>query len=522
MIKKLFLTAALLLAPYLASAANLVQNPGFDTGKLPPWITYTPAATISGSNIHSGNYAAKFGKSAGIFQTLSSLAPNTTYTLSCWGKVLTPGTLGDGSWCGVKNYGNPEKAVALPYSSYGQRSVTFTTGSASTSALIYGWSDTDASVYVDDFSVSAVPINGNGACGSANGVAVSMPPTTGLCSMGTASQVTGAGPWGWTCSGSNGGSTASCNAPVMVSSAPSGAVAAGFTTLALNSDWTSPMPKNWLGECPNGPDGSWPNNFYADDTGHTWWLNLWWSYDYQHCIVSQVQDPDYGGLVLDMPWTVDTAAAAVGTEIETASADYNGQGQGTANSFPPGMYLEMVARNTPYTVPGNYFAFYTWGVGGIYDQAYSSTEWDVAEVDSNRLWLDDANVHNWSAGSGISAWILQPWNNLAPGTNIDFAKYNTYALRITNDGNTEVGCLYINNIFQACQSLPQGMTASEKTPAGRLMILVANACDYWNQTTTPACADGTLTHLYIKSVRVWSCASWQTTLCTGPLLTAAP
>jgi len=52
----------------------------------------------------------------------------------------------------------------------------------------------------------------NGACGSANGKAYTIAPTSGLCSAGTASAVSEAGRWDWTCIGSNGGSTASCSA----------------------------------------------------------------------------------------------------------------------------------------------------------------------------------------------------------------------------------------------------------------------------------------------------------------------
>jgi hypothetical protein len=53
----------------------------------------------------------------------------------------------------------------------------------------------------------------NGECGPANGVSVSSAPTTGLCTAGTASAVSGSGPWTWSCAGSNGGSTAYCEAP---------------------------------------------------------------------------------------------------------------------------------------------------------------------------------------------------------------------------------------------------------------------------------------------------------------------
>jgi hypothetical protein len=52
----------------------------------------------------------------------------------------------------------------------------------------------------------------NGACGSANGAALTSIPKTGLCSTGTASAVSGRGPWKWSCAGSNGGTTARCSA----------------------------------------------------------------------------------------------------------------------------------------------------------------------------------------------------------------------------------------------------------------------------------------------------------------------
>ena len=54
----------------------------------------------------------------------------------------------------------------------------------------------------------------NGVCGSANGTAVSTAPTTNLCSAGTATVVGGTGPWTWSCTGTNGGTTASCSAPL--------------------------------------------------------------------------------------------------------------------------------------------------------------------------------------------------------------------------------------------------------------------------------------------------------------------
>ncbi len=52
----------------------------------------------------------------------------------------------------------------------------------------------------------------NGTCGSSNGQTLTSAPTTNLCTTGTASSVTGSGPWYWSCAGSNGGTTAQCSA----------------------------------------------------------------------------------------------------------------------------------------------------------------------------------------------------------------------------------------------------------------------------------------------------------------------
>jgi hypothetical protein len=52
-----------------------------------------------------------------------------------------------------------------------------------------------------------------GVCGSANGVAVATAPTVNLCAEGTASSVTGFGPWEWKCQSAGSSPAASCSAP---------------------------------------------------------------------------------------------------------------------------------------------------------------------------------------------------------------------------------------------------------------------------------------------------------------------
>ncbi|MFO0750149.1 MAG: hypothetical protein U1F43_31435 [Myxococcota bacterium] len=50
-----------------------------------------------------------------------------------------------------------------------------------------------------------------GACGSANGGSTTAAPSTGLCSAGTPTAVSGTGPFTWSCTGQGGGGTAGCS-----------------------------------------------------------------------------------------------------------------------------------------------------------------------------------------------------------------------------------------------------------------------------------------------------------------------
>lgn len=54
----------------------------------------------------------------------------------------------------------------------------------------------------------------DGACGEANGTVVTTAPTTDLCAAGSATTVSGQGPWIWSCMSSGGGVSVSCSAGV--------------------------------------------------------------------------------------------------------------------------------------------------------------------------------------------------------------------------------------------------------------------------------------------------------------------
>ena len=64
----------------------------------------------------------------------------------------------------------------------------------------------------------------NGICGSANGISVAAAPENDLCAEGSVTQVTGSGPWTWTCKGSGRGKSESCIASKIAAPKPVAAV----------------------------------------------------------------------------------------------------------------------------------------------------------------------------------------------------------------------------------------------------------------------------------------------------------
>ena len=99
--------------------------------------------------------------------------------------------------------------TVTPDSGYGIASVTGCGGSLVGNVYTTAAVVANCNVYAS-FTPTIGPVNG--VCGSANGGSFSVAPTTNLCAAGTASPVTGAGPWNWTCSSVSGGTAATCSA----------------------------------------------------------------------------------------------------------------------------------------------------------------------------------------------------------------------------------------------------------------------------------------------------------------------
>ncbi|MBC8160162.1 MAG: carbohydrate binding domain-containing protein [Roseiflexaceae bacterium] len=134
------------------ATVNRATNPGFESGDLGVWSTWTAAASVVTSNARTGTYAARLsGAVVGVEQTVSGLTPNMTYTLSGWAKV---GAVGENIFIGVKDFGGIETSTTVTTASYSQGTVVFTTGSGNTTAKIYFYKHTGSGeAFGDDFSL---------------------------------------------------------------------------------------------------------------------------------------------------------------------------------------------------------------------------------------------------------------------------------------------------------------------------------------------------------------------------------
>src|SRR5687767_10628309 len=127
--------AALLNGSFVAQveAANLVANPGFESGALSPWGNWNNS--VVANNARTGTYSMRVGTATGSGeQVIGGLSPNTAYVLTGWVKTSSTSVTGQ---IGAKNFGGSEVFQTSTSTTYTQRTINFTTGPSGTSVTIY-------------------------------------------------------------------------------------------------------------------------------------------------------------------------------------------------------------------------------------------------------------------------------------------------------------------------------------------------------------------------------------------------
>ncbi|MBC1800588.1 carbohydrate binding domain-containing protein, partial [Listeria booriae] len=117
-----------------SQTANLTKNSQFDNN-LTNWKTWAAATAVTPVVItENGNKVVKLEGNSSVEQTITGLLPNTTYTVSMYGKVEAGARLS----IGVKSFGGAQaNAYVTATTDYAQGTLTFTTGATNTSAIIF-------------------------------------------------------------------------------------------------------------------------------------------------------------------------------------------------------------------------------------------------------------------------------------------------------------------------------------------------------------------------------------------------
>ncbi|MEU9173431.1 carbohydrate binding domain-containing protein [Streptomyces sp. NPDC048420] len=142
--------------PQTAQAANVLTNPGFESGSPSPWTCTGNLGSVVSSPVHGGSKAlagaVSSSDNAKCSQTVS-VRPNTSYSLSGWVR---------GSYVYLGVDGGPSTWTSSP-SAYSQLTTSFTTGAAQTSATVYvhGWY-AQGTYHADDISLDG-PGGGGGS-----------------------------------------------------------------------------------------------------------------------------------------------------------------------------------------------------------------------------------------------------------------------------------------------------------------------------------------------------------------------
>ncbi|BFT94531.1 hypothetical protein MNSC_05390 [Minisyncoccus archaeophilus] len=257
------------------------------------------------------------------------------------------------------------------------------------------WTCSGTSSFV---SCSANKIS-NGACGSSANIEHASVPSTNLCSLGTASAVTGDGvPYSWTCSGINGGNTTNCKAT------KTGWIDTGIGFYAMKYE------AKILGN--NNGNQSYNTSYVPDSRASgTPWVNI-----KQAQAISECQSLGTGyHLITNAEWTSlarHIAAQSSNWSTGVVGSGYLSRGFSACTSNSSGIDLFTNSGPAPYAGIG--YEYNTgantvgpsgeFGLKRTHNLANGNIIWDLA----GNVWkwtIETCSQSNWYNGSGID------WNN---------------------------------------------------------------------------------------------------------------
>jgi hypothetical protein len=167
----LALTAVAALSVAYPAKANLITNPGFETGDFTGWTGVSNAAvtgTVLGVAPHSGSFQAELGAPASISQSVAT-TPGQSYTIDFFAAFASLGTGGNLS----VNWGGSTVFSHLFPTSTGYTEFTINVpASASSTALNFTIGPAAGLTFLDDISVTSAGVPDGGTTVSLLGCAL--------------------------------------------------------------------------------------------------------------------------------------------------------------------------------------------------------------------------------------------------------------------------------------------------------------------------------------------------------------
>jgi large repetitive protein len=187
----------------ITPASKLVSHGSSTTFTVTPNTGYSIGAVSGcGGSLASNTYTT--GTITGPC-TVSATFTLNQYTVST--SAGSGGTISPTS--ALVSYGSTTTFTVTPNTGY-TASAGGTCGGSLTGSIFTTGPITGPCTVAVTFTANPV----NGACGTSNGQTLTSAPTSSLCSAGNQTLVSGNGPWTWSCTGLNGGTTASCSANI--------------------------------------------------------------------------------------------------------------------------------------------------------------------------------------------------------------------------------------------------------------------------------------------------------------------
>ena len=140
----------------VASLVELLVNPGFESGSLPPWTTDS-SWTVVGTNPHSGNFCATDEGNHWIRQDFVGINTANIQSITFWARQPTPQIQ---AYDLIYSDNTFDETIWFPLTTWSQKDITSfmrPAGSILVAIRIWGYTSTDPEpdiTFVDDVSIN--------------------------------------------------------------------------------------------------------------------------------------------------------------------------------------------------------------------------------------------------------------------------------------------------------------------------------------------------------------------------------